>query len=86
LDAATGKVIYRGRNGAPGPYFASPVAAGGRVYLASGDGVVTVLAAGKDQLEVLARNNFDEQIVATPAIARKAIYVRTAKHLYAFGE
>jgi len=86
LDAETGKVIYRARAGAPGPYFASPVAAGGRVYLASGEGVVTVLAAGKDQLEVLARNDLGEGIVATPAIARKAIYVRTAKHLYAFSE
>ena len=41
LEAPTGKVIYRTRSGSPGPYFASPVAAAGQVYLASGEGVVT---------------------------------------------
>jgi len=89
LEAATGKIVYRARVGAPGPYFASPVEAAGRVYLASSDGVVTVLAAGKDQLEVLARNTIGEdgdQIVATPAIAGKVIYVRTSRNLYAFGD
>ena len=39
LDAATGKVTYRARVGSPGPYYASPVAAAGRVYLASSEGV-----------------------------------------------
>ena len=86
LDAATGKVIYRARVGAPGAYFASPVAAAGRVYVASGDGVVTVIAAGKEQLEVLARNELGEDIVATPAIVGNAIYVRTLQNPYAFGE
>jgi outer membrane protein assembly factor BamB len=89
LDAATGKIVYRARVGAPGPYFASPVEGAGRIYLASSEGVVTVLAAGKDQLEVLARNKIGEdgdQIVATPAIAGKVIYVRTSRNLYAFGD
>jgi outer membrane protein assembly factor BamB len=86
LDAATGRVIYRARVGAPGAYFASPVAAAGRVYVASGDGVVSVIAAGKEQLEVLARNELGEDIVATPAIVGNAIYVRTLQNLYAFGE
>jgi outer membrane protein assembly factor BamB len=64
LDAVTGKVAYRARVGAPGAYYASPVAADGRVYLASSEGVVTVISAGKDQLEVLARNELGEDIVA----------------------
>ena len=86
LDAVTGKLIYRGRVGAPGGYFASPVAAAGRIYLASSEGVVTLLAAGKDQLEVLARNTLGEDIVATPAIVRNVIYVRTLRSLSAFGD
>lgn len=85
LDAKTGKLIYRGRVGAPGAYYASPVAAAGRVYLASSEGVVTVISAGSDQLEVLARNQLGEDIVATPAIGRTTIYVRTLHYLYAFG-
>ena len=51
------------------------MAAAGRVYLASGEGVVTVIAAGKEQLEVLARKELGEDIVATPAIVGSAIYV-----------
>jgi outer membrane protein assembly factor BamB len=85
LDANTGKLIYRSRVGAPGVYYASPVAAAGRVYVASGDGVVTVVAAGKDDLQVLARNQIGEDIVATPAVAGNAIYIRTLRALYAFG-
>jgi len=85
LDAVTGKLIYRARVGAPGAYYSSPVAADGRAYLASSEGVVTVISGGKDQLEVLARNELGEDIVATPAIVGSAIYVRTLRNLYAFG-
>jgi outer membrane protein assembly factor BamB len=84
LDAAGGKVIYRARVGAPGAYFASPVAADGRVYLASSEGVVAVLAADGDQLKILSLNELGEDIVATPAIAGNVIYVRTLRNLYSF--
>ena len=86
LDASTGKVIYRSRTGATGPYFASPVEAAGRVYLVSGDGVVTVISADKDSLDVLAKNELGEDVYSSPAIAGNAIYVRTARSLLAFGE
>ena len=62
------------------------MAAAGRVYLASSEGVVSVISAGKNRLEVLARNELGEDIVATPAIVRNTIYVRTLRNLYAFGE
>src|ERR1700722_20328967 len=84
LDAATGKVIYRARVGAPGAYYASPIAADGRVYLASSEGGITVIAAGGDEQKVISRNETGEDIVATPAIAGNSIYVRTLRNLYAF--
>lgn len=84
LDAKTGKVIYRARAGAPGAYFASPIAAQAHIYLASSEGVVTVISADGDELKVLARNELGEDIIATPAIAGNAIYVRTLGNLYAF--
>lgn len=84
MDAATGRVIYRERIGAPGPYYASPVVAGGRVFVASGDGVVSVLGTS-DRLDVLAKNDLGETIMATPAIVRGVMYVRTASNLFAFG-
>jgi outer membrane protein assembly factor BamB len=84
LDGGTGKVIYRARIGAPGAYYASPVAAEGRVYFASSEGVVTVIDAAADQLKVLARNELGEEMIATPAIAGNAIYIRTLRNFYVF--
>ena len=77
--------MYRARVGAAGPYFSSPVASGGRVMVASGDGVISVLAAG-DHLDVLAQNALGEEIFATPAIIGNVVYVRTASTLFAFAE
>jgi outer membrane protein assembly factor BamB len=85
LDAATGKVLFRERLGPGGAYFASPVAGDGKVYIASRNGVVVVLAAG-DTFKVLARNDLQESILATPALTDGKVYLRTEKHLYAFGE
>jgi hypothetical protein len=36
-------------------------------------------------VKVLAKNNLDSQILATPAIVDGKIYLRTANYLYAFG-
>jgi len=86
LDARTGKVFYQEeRLGALGDYYSSPVAANGKICVASQPGVVVVYRAG-ETLEVLARNNLEEQILATPAIVENKLYVRTAKHVYAFTE
>jgi hypothetical protein len=38
LDASAGKLLYRERINAPGPYFSAPVAAAGRIYIASSEG------------------------------------------------
>lgn len=84
VKAATGDILFQERVGAPGSYCASPVAAGGQIYVASHNGIVTALAAG-DELKVLARNELGENIWATPALGEGIIYVRTAKHLHAFG-
>jgi outer membrane protein assembly factor BamB len=84
MDTATGQIIYRGRIGAPGPYFSSPVIAGGRLIVTSGDGVVVELGLG-DHLEVLAKNDLGETIMATPAVVGGVLYVRTASALFAFG-
>jgi outer membrane protein assembly factor BamB len=84
VEAKTGKVIYRGRVNAPGAYFASPVAAGGKVFVASAEGVVTVLG-GDETLEILANNDLGEPIYGTPAPVGAAIYIRSSGHLWAFG-
>jgi len=84
LVAKTGELKYQGKLGAGGPYYSSPVVGDGKIYVASRRGVVTVFEPG-DDLNVLARNDLKEKIMATPAIVDGKIYVRTENHLYAFG-
>jgi outer membrane protein assembly factor BamB len=85
LDPRTGEVLKAGRTvDGIDEYFASPVAADGKVFLLSHSGKLTVLKAGA-QWEVLGSSDLDEASQATPAIADGRIYVRTQKALYAFG-
>jgi outer membrane protein assembly factor BamB len=84
-DAATGNELYRQRLGARGTCYASPIAGDGKIYAAGDGGSVVVIKAG-DRFEKLATNEFDEAILATPALVDGKIYLRTAGHLYAFGE
>ena len=84
-DAATGKIFFQDeRLGAPGDYYSSAVAADGKIFIASQKGVVVVFEAA-DKLNVLARNDLAEQVMATPAFVDGKIYLRTAARLYAFG-
>src|SRR5436190_18732023 len=85
LEAATGRMLRQDRvRGISDNYYASPVAADGKIFLASHKGVVTVLRAGGQQ-EVLAANALEEEIFATPALADGRLYVRTVAALYCFG-
>jgi hypothetical protein len=84
LDPATGKVLKQGRSpDALGEYYASPVAADGKVFLANTEGKLTVLKAGAEW-EVLAVNDLNEEISATPALSEGRVYVRTRGALYCF--
>ena len=84
-DLESGKLVYEERLDAPGGYFASPVSIDGRIYVASDGGTVTVIRAG-DKLNVLARNDLGESIMASPAVAGNTLYIRSAKQLWAFKE
>lgn len=84
LDARTGEFQQEARlPDAGGDYFASPVAADGRIYLASAEGKVTVLRAGA-KWEVLATNDLGEPIAASPTPAANALFIRTHARLYSF--
>ena len=85
-DSRTGAPAYQQeRLNALGSYYASPVAADGRVIVASLDGKVTVFAAGGDTPKILHQVDFKERIAATPALVENQIYLRTPTALYAFG-
>ncbi|HXW06150.1 MAG TPA: PQQ-binding-like beta-propeller repeat protein [Vicinamibacterales bacterium] len=85
LDPATGRLLKEGRApGALGPYYASPVAADGKVFLTSTEGKITVLKAAGDW-QVLEVNDIGEEIHATPALAGGRVFVRTRSSMYCFG-
>jgi outer membrane protein assembly factor BamB len=84
LDPQNGQVLKEGRSPeAIGDYFASPVAADGKIYVANADGKVSVLKAARNW-EFLAINYLSESISASPAIAGRALFIRTYSKLYCF--
>jgi hypothetical protein len=84
FNPADGSVHKQGRiEGAVDAYFASPVAAGGKIITASKEGKVAVIKPGA-QWEVGPVNAFDEEIWSTPAIEGRQVFIRTNKALYCF--
>jgi len=79
LDAMTGKVHWKKRLG--GNYRASPLEIRGRIYTCSREGVCHVLAAGKEY-KVIATNKLDGTLMASPAVAGRALFIRSGTHLY----
>lgn len=82
----TGEQIYRRRvgNGQSG-FSASPVAADGKLFIASEDGEVYVVEAGLEY-ELISTNSVGEMVTATPAIVEDMIILRTRSHLLGIGE
>jgi outer membrane protein assembly factor BamB len=86
LNPASGETHKVGRTEkALGEYYASPVAADGKLIFVSEAGVVTV-ARAQPQWEILAVNDLGEESFATPAIAGNALFIRTRNALYSFGK
>jgi outer membrane protein assembly factor BamB len=86
VDAKSGEALMEARrlDGLGGVY-ASPVGAGGRVYLVGRDGVTLVIAQ-TNELEVLGKNQLDERFDASPAIAGNQLFLRGRQHLYCIAE
>lgn len=81
LEAATGDLVWKKRIG--GKFSASPLLVGDRIYLGSHEGTVTVLSVGRDS-EVIAENQLDGQIMASPAVVDNSLIMRTAEAIYRF--
>ncbi len=82
VDAATGKPHYAAERieGVSSTY-ASPIAAGGHVYLTGRSGTTTVI---KDSptLQIVAINSVGETVDATPAAVDDELFIRGDKHLF----
>ncbi|MBX3425151.1 MAG: PQQ-like beta-propeller repeat protein [Pirellulales bacterium] len=83
IDAATGEQIWRKR--IAGNYSASPLVAAGRVYFCNREGTTTVLDGGPE-FRVLAKNELDGAIMASPAVVHEDLLLRTETHLYRIGD
>lgn len=83
VDPATGRIVKEGRSPALGEYYASPVAADGKVFLVNTEGKITVLKAGQEW-EVLSVNGIDGEVSATPALSDGRIFVRARGAMYCF--
>jgi outer membrane protein assembly factor BamB len=81
----TGEIVKHDRlEGAIDKYFASPVAADGKVYLVSEAGNVSVVKA-TGEWTVLKVNKLNDQCYATPAIVDNKLFIRTQSALFSFG-
>lgn len=86
LDAKSGEVLIDGEKieGLEGVY-ASPIGAGGRVYLVGRNGVTVVIKPAA-KLEVLAVNGLNEKIDASPAAVGRELFLRGREYLYCLAD
>jgi outer membrane protein assembly factor BamB len=82
-DAKTGKEIYTKVRLDPtaSGFTASPWAYNGKIFAMSEDGTTYVIQAGPE-FKVIGQNVLDEFTMATPAIHRDSLVIRTATALY----
>ena len=67
-----------------GEFAASPLAADGKIYCVSEKGTTSVLQAGREA-KILATNELDDTILASPVASGGAIFLRSDKYLYCIG-
>ena len=86
VDAATGQPHYSATR-IPGlrSIYASPIAAGGHVYLTGRSGT-TVVIQDADELEIVATNSVGETVDATPAPVDNQLFIRGERHLFCIAE
>jgi outer membrane protein assembly factor BamB len=82
VDAANGERVWQHR--VPGVFSASPIAGDGRVYFVSESGRTIVMRASRTA-EVLAENDLDARLIASPAASRGRIFLRSDDRIFAVG-
>jgi outer membrane protein assembly factor BamB len=83
LDAKTGITRWQTRLG--GNYSASPVFADGRIYFFSEEGNATIIAPGKE-FRRITTNTLDGMTLASMAVSRGSLFIRTHTNLYRIGK
>jgi outer membrane protein assembly factor BamB len=82
-DAKTGKEIYGKQriDPAAGAFTSSPWAYNGKLFCLSEDGDTFVIQAGPEY-KLVGKNSLDEMCMATPAIVKGSLIIRTESKLY----
>jgi outer membrane protein assembly factor BamB len=83
LEAKTGNRVWRER--LKGKHSASPIYGAGRIYFFSEKNLTTVMEPGRE-FKVLAENQLEERVMATPAVTGDAFILRSKNHLYRLEE
>jgi len=78
-EPSTGEVLWRER--LPGHYYSSLIAADGKIFFSSREGVVSVVEAG-ETFKLLSQNELGEGIHSTLAIADGDLFIRGDRHMY----
>jgi outer membrane protein assembly factor BamB len=86
VDILTGKELFAAAR-IPGvnSTYASPVVANGFVYLTDRQGKITVIK-DTDKVEVVATNELEEGVDATPAFVGNQLFIRSDSALYCFAK
>lgn len=85
LRVSDGSTVWDRSRLETGTYSASPVLADGKIYAISEEGTTTVFKAG-EKFEILSVNKLNNYTLASPAIAKNQIFIRTADYLYCIGK
>ena len=83
IEAKTGNQIWKQRIG--GAFCASPLYVDGRIYFFDQTGTTTIIAPGAE-FKQLAQNKLGDGCMGSPAIAGKAMFLRSKSHLYRIEE
>jgi outer membrane protein assembly factor BamB len=79
VEPGTGRTVWKHRLN--GQFIASPVSAGGHIYFFNRSGTGYVIKAGRTW-KLVATNHLKDGCMGSPAVAGKALFVRTITHLY----
>ena len=79
LETKTGHEIWKGR--IHGNHWASPVYADKRIYFLNKGGKVSVISADRE-FKLLAENELNASFIASPAVVKESMILRSETHLY----
>jgi outer membrane protein assembly factor BamB len=81
IELQTGTEFWKVKERVAGRSFGSMVAADGKLYVTTVDGVTLVLAAD-DKFRVLAKNAIGERVLSSLAVSDGEFFIRSYKHLW----